>query len=417
MAARRDNICYAQSGGVTAVINTTAAAAITAAKKAGRKTLAAKNGITGVLQEALFETWREAPATIGALRHTPGGAFGSCRTKLPDPRQDLRPYRRLLAVFRAHNIGCFLYNGGNDSADTTLKISAAMKMLNDNLVCVGVPKTIDNDLPGTDCCPGFGSVAKYVAVSVAETSRDIAAMAATSTKVFVMEVMGRNAGWIAAAAALGMDADDPLLIIFPEVPFNPPAFVAAVQKQVRRHGYAVVVVSEGARDSDGAFLSAGSSVDNFSHRQLGGVAPRIAALITKEIGYKCHWAVADYLQRAARHIASATDLKQAAAVGASAVKMALAGQDAMMPVIWRTSDSPYQWEIGEASLKKIANRERKMPKNYIRAGKFSVTTACRRYLQPLIVGEDRPPFTNGLPRHARLKNIMAVKKLPPYESA
>ena len=414
--APRKNICYAQSGGVTAVINVSAAAVITAAQKAKRKVYAAKNGVNGLLQEALYETWHESAQTLKDMRYTPGGVFGSCRTKLPNPQQDIGPYQRLLEVCRAHDIGYFLYNGGNDSADTTLKISAAMKTLGDNLVCVGVPKTIDNDLPATDCCPGFGSVAKFVAVSVAETSRDVAAMAATSTKVFIMEVMGRNAGWIAAAAGLATDGDGPLLIVFPEVPFNPPAFIDLLQKRVRHYGYAVVVVSEGARNHKGELLSvATEAVDHFSHQQLGGVAPKIATLVKQELGYKCHWAVVDYLQRAARHLASAVDVKQAAAVGESAVKLALSGQDAMMPVIWRLSDLPYRWDTGKAPMKKIANRERKLPPSYINRGKFSITPVCRRYLQPLIEGEDKTPFVKGLPRYATLRNVLTEKKLPSYE--
>ena len=411
----KKNICYAQSGGVTAVINASAGAVIRTARKtaAAGNLYAAKNGILGILEENLYETWHEQDEDIALLRHTPGGVFGSCRIKLPDPHADEALYRRLLAVFRAHNISCLLYNGGNDSADTSLKISAAMKMLGADITCIGIPKTIDNDLPSTDCCPGFGSVAKYVAVSVAETTRDIAAMARTSTKVFVLEVMGRHAGWIAAAAGLAGENNGPLMILFPEVPFNPPAFVAALNKRVTTHGYAVVVVSEGLKNAAGQFIVSGDS-DNFSHRQLGGIAPYVVNLIKQELSYKCHWAVADYLQRSASHIASLTDVKHAEAVGRAAVKLALAGADGMMPVIWRITDTPYQWEIGEAPLSKIANRERKLPRAFISADKYFITSACRRYLQPLIEGESHPPYQNGLPLAARLTNKLTKRKLASY---
>lgn len=413
-ASQPRNLCYAQSGGVTAVINATAAAIISEAKAQPRigKVYAGKNGILGILREELYETWHETPTQINALRHTPGGAFGSCRYKLPDPRENTAPYRRLLEVCRAHRIGTLLYNGGNDSADTSLKIAAAMKTLGGDLTCIGVPKTIDNDLPATDCCPGFGSVAKYVAVSVMETTRDLAAMARTSTKVFILEVMGRHAGWIAAAAGLAGEANGPLIILFPEVPFNRPAFLAALAKRVTQHGYAVVVVSEGLRDAGGQFLAAAAASDSFSHRQLGGVAPRIAAEVTQGIGYKCHWAVADYMQRSARHLASATDVRQAEAVGRAAVRLAARGANGVMPVCWRISDEPYRWEIGEVPLKRIANRERKLPANFISADKYFITAACRRYLAPLIQGEDAPPYKNGLPVMAQLKNKLAAQKLP-----
>lgn len=419
MPAAKKNICYAQSGGVTAVINATAAAIIKEAKRVrgvGR-VYAAKNGILGLLHEELCETWHEPAEQINALAHTPGGAFGSCRYKLPDPQQNDAPYRRLLEVCRAHNIGHLLYNGGNDSADTSLKIAAAMKTLGGDLACIGVPKTIDNDLPATDCCPGFGSVAKYTAVSVMETLRDLAAMARTSTKVFILEVMGRHAGWIAAAGGLAAESRGPVLILFPEVPFNPPAFIAALSERVGTHGYAVVVVSEGIKNAQGKFLSSAGAKDSFSHQQLGGVAPHIAALVGEQVGYKCHWAVADYMQRSARHIASKTDLQQAEAVGRAAVRLAAKGASGVMPVIWRLADCPYQWEVGEAPLKRIANRERKMPANFITADKYFITPTCRRYLSPLIMGEAPPPYENGLPVMARLLNKVAAKKLPEWDKS
>ena len=416
-APERCNLLYAQSGGVTAVINATAAAVIDTARATKKidKVFAGQNGIMGVLLEELYETWHESDDVINALSYTPGGVFGSCRTKLPDPGADIAPYQRLEEVFSAHHIGYFLYNGGNDSADTTQKISTALQMLGSNVVCVGVPKTIDNDLPMTDNCPGFGSAAKYVAVSAAETMRDVAAMARTSTKVFVFEVMGRHAGWIAAAAGLASEPNGAMIILFPEVPFNRLAFLEMVKKTVRMHGYVIIVVSEGVKDGKGVFLAAARRTDNFSHRQLGGVAPVVASIVQGALGYKTHWAVSDYLQRSARHIASLTDRKQAEAVGKAAVKMACANRNAMMPVIWRVSDTPYKWDIGEAPLNKLANRERKLPAAYISKSRFFITPACRQYLTPLIVGEDYPPYKNGLPSFACLKNKLTKKKLPAYE--
>lgn len=414
------HIAYAQSGGVTAVINATAGAVIRAAQKHPQtgRVYAAKNGILGILHEQLYQTWREDAADIALLRHTPGGAFGSCRVKLPTPADDLTPYRRMQQVFQAHDIGALLYNGGNDSADTSLKISSAMQTLGHPFTCIGIPKTIDNDLPATDCCPGFGSAAKYVAVSVAETTLDLASMSRTSTKVFILEVMGRHAGWIAAAAGLAGKADGPHLILFPEIPFHPSTFVAALKKRVAAHGYAVVVVSEGIRDEKGEFLSGASGpADGFSHRQLGGVAPAIAALVTRDTSLKCHWAVADYMQRAAAHIASATDIAHAEAVGGAAVDLAAQGADGIMPIIRRLSESPYRWQIATAPLTDIANRERKLPASFITGDNYFITQECRRYLQPLIEGENFPPYARGLPRAATLKNILADQRLPPYSGA
>jgi 6-phosphofructokinase 1 len=357
---KKHNLCYAQSGGVTAVINTSAAAVIAAAKTtpAVHRVYAAQNGILGVLNEELIETWHESGKSLRQLEQTPGGAFGSCRVKLPDPNDDLVPYARLMDVFAAHDIRYFLYNGGNDSADTAMKLSAAARTLNYPLVVVGVPKTIDNDLAATDTCPGFPSAAKYVAVSIAETMLDVASMSATSTKVFVLEVMGRHAGWLAAAAGMAVPVGGgALMILPPEVPWRRAHFVATLHRRVKKYGYAAVVVSEGLCDSKGNFLSA-DGTDQFAHHQLGGVAPIIAD-VAKHAGYKCHWGVADYMQRAARHIASAVDAKQAVAVGEVAVQLAVQGKNAYTPVIRRLSDSPYRWRVEATSLKKVANRERR----------------------------------------------------------
>ncbi len=414
MAAK--NAFYAQSGGVTSVINASACGVIETARahpdRIGR-VYAGRNGIIGALQEDLIDTSLEPVDAISALKHTPSGAFGSCRYKLKGLDTHKAQYERLIEVFRAHDIGYFFYNGGGDSADTCLKVSQLSSTLGYPIIAVHVPKTVDNDLPVTDCCPGFGSVAKYIATSVKEASFDVASMAKTSTKIFVIEVMGRHAGWIAAAGGLAGSADCPLpiVILFPEVPFDEAGFLFRVDEMVRRHGYCSIVVSEGVQDKEGKFLSDQGLKDAFGHAQLGGVAPLIANLCREKLGYKYHWAVADYLQRAARHIASRTDVEQAYAVGRAAVELALSGKNSVMPTIVRKSDQPYSWEIGVAELKDVANVEKKMPANFISEDGFGITEACRRYLLPLIAGEDYPPYRNGLPDYVRLRNIAVDKKL------
>ncbi len=413
-------LLYAQSGGVTAVINATASAVITTARAAGVKVYAARNGIIGALREDLIDTSKEPIAAIRALAHTPGGAFGSCRFKLKTIEADRARYERLIEVFAAHDIRWFLYNGGNDSADTANKMSQVAREFGYPLTCIGVPKTVDNDLAVTDCCPGFGSAAKYTAVSLREAALDVASMAESSTKVFVLEVMGRHAGWLAAAAGLaGKGADEaPHIILFPEIPFDEARFLARVDDTVRRVGWCVVVVSEGLRGADGRFLADAGTVDSFGHTQLGGVGPAIAQLVKAKLGYKQHWAVPDYLQRSARHIASKTDLDHALAVGEAAVKLALAGQNAVMPAIVRTSNAPYRWKIEPAPLAKIANHEKKLPKNFICKDGYGITEAARRYLEPLIRGEAPPPYgKDGLPAYVTLKNAAVEKKLPAYDIA
>ena len=411
------NLLYAQSGGVTAVINASACAVIETARKHKVRVYAARNGIIGALREELIDTSKESASAIAALRHTPGGAFGSCRFKLKSIEESRPQYERLIEVLRAHDIRWFLYNGGNDSADTANKISQIGKALGHDVKVIGVPKTVDNDLAVTDCCPGFGSVAKYTAVSVLEASLDVASMAESSTKVFVMEVMGRHAGWIAAAAGLaGKTADDaPHIILFPEIPFDEEAFLARVKATVERVGWCTVVVSEGVRNKDGKFLSEVGTRDAFGHAQLGGVAPLLADLVKQKLGYKYHWALPDYLQRSARHIASKTDVEQAYAVGKAGVEYALAGRNAVMPVIVRTSDAPYRWKIEPAALSKVANHAKTLPKNYIRRDGYGITEAARRYLEPLIRGEDPPPSgKDGLPKYVRLKNVAVKQKLAAY---
>ena len=413
-------LLYAQSGGVTAVINTTAAAVIATARAHKVPVLAARNGIIGALREDLIDTTKESAAAIRALRHTPGGAFGSCRYKLKSIEQNRAQYERLIAVFKAHDIRTFLYNGGNDSADTALKISQVGRELGYPVNVIGVPKTVDNDLAITDCCPGFGSVAKYTAVSVAEASLDVESMCASSTKVFIVEVMGRHAGWIAAAGGMAARkaGEPPHIILFPEIAFDEEAFLARVKAVVAKVGYCTVVASEGLKNAAGQFLAEAGTRDAFGHSQLGGVAPVLAQLVKQRLGFKYHWALPDYLQRSARHLASKTDVEHAWAVGKAAVEYALAGKNAVMPVIVRTSDTPYRWKIEPAPLAKIANNEKKLPKNYITRDGYGITAAARRYLEPLIRGEDPPPYLrDGLPDYVRLKNAPVRRKLPRYEIA
>ena len=414
---KQGKLLYAQSGGVTAVINATAGAVIETARRHRVPVLAARNGIIGALREDLIDTTKETAAAIAALRRTPGGAFGSCRYKLKPLEQGRAEYERLVAVFKAHDIRMFLYNGGNDSADTALKLSEVARALGHPLDVVGVPKTVDNDLAVTDCCPGFGSVAKYTAVSVAEASLDVESMHDTSTKVFIIEVMGRHAGWIAASAGLAArrPGEAPHLILFPERAFDEAGFLERVKESVARAGYCTVVASEGLRNPDGGFLAEAGTRDAFGHAQLGGVAPVLAQLVKRRLGYKVHWALPDYLQRSARHIASKTDVEHARAVGKAAVEYALAGRNAVMPVIVRTSDSPYRWKIEAAPLSRIANREKKLPKGFIRRDGYGITAAARRYLEPLIRGEDPPRYArDGLPDYVRLRNAAVPRKLPDW---
>lgn len=416
-------ILYAQSGGVSAVINATAAGVIETARDKGIPVYAARNGILGALREELIDTTKEAKANIAGLKYTPGGAFGSCRYKLKSLEENRAEYERLIQVFKAHDIRTFLYNGGNDSADTANKVSKIGQALGYDVNCIGVPKTIDNDLVVTDNCPGFGSVAKYTAIAVREASLDVASMMDTSTKVFIIEVMGRHAGWIAAAAGLaGSKAGDPpQIILFPENVFDPEAFLAKVKATVEKVGYCTVVVSEGVKGSDGKFLAESAEAgarDAFGHAQLGGAAPVLAALVKEKLGYKYHWALPDYLQRSARHIAAKVDVEQAYAVGKKAVEYAADGLNAVMPVIVRTSEEPYKWKIEAAPLDKIANQEKKMPKNFISKDGFGITAAARRYLAPLIVGEAPPPYgEDGLPQYVTLKNTPIPKKLKKFVPA
>ncbi|RDX38224.1 6-phosphofructokinase [Kangiella sp. HD9-110m-PIT-SAG07] len=415
MPKKKFNAFYAQSGGVTAVINATACGVIETARKSLNinKVYAGRNGIIGALREELIDTSKETKKDIAALKHTPSGAFGSCRYKLKSLEENKAEYERLIEVFKAHDIRYFFYNGGGDSQDTAHKVSQLSEKMGFPITCIGIPKTVDNDLPITDNCPGFGSVAKYVAVSIREAAFDVKSMAESSTKVFVMEVMGRHAGWIAAAGGLACekDGDAPHIILFPEIAFNKEKFLKKVERTVKKHGYCAIVVSEGAAYKDGTFLADAGTVDAFGHKQLGGVAPVVAQMIKGELGYKYHWAVCDYLQRAARHIASETDVEQAYAMGQAAVEFADAGKNAVMPTIVRKNTKSYRWTVGEAKLADVANVEKMMPRKYISRDGFGITEECREYLQPLIVGEAYPPYKNGLPQYVELKNELVKKKL------
>ena len=414
------NAFYAQSGGVTAVINASACGVIETARASSDRigtVYAGRNGIIGALSEDLIDTSKESAADIAALRHTPSGAFGSCRYKLKSLEENRREYERLIEVFEAHNIGYFFYNGGGDSADTCFKVSKLSEEMGYPIQAIHVAKTVDNDLPITDNCPGFGSVAKYIAISTMEASFDVASMARTSTKVFVLEVMGRHAGWIAAAGGLASTEKNPIpvVILFPEVEFDQDKFLKKVDENVKEHGYCSVVVSEGTRWPDGRFLAETGLKDAFGHAQLGGCAPVVAGMIQDKLGHKYHWGVADYMQRAARHIASKSDVEQAYALGRAAVEFALAGENSIMPTIERISSRPYKWQIGKAPLSEVANVEKMMPTDFITDDGFGITGKCREYLEPLIEGEDYPPYENGLPKYVRMKNISIEKKLPDFE--
>ena len=412
------NAFYAQSGGVTAVINASACGVIEAARRHPDKignVYAGRNGIIGALTEDLIDTSQESEDAIAALRYTPSGAFGSCRYKLKSLEANKREYDRLIEVFKAHDIGYFFYNGGGDSADTCYKVSQLSQTLGFPVQAIHVPKTVDNDLPITDNCPGFGSVAKYIATSALEASFDVRSMAKTSTKIFVLEVMGRHAGWIAAAGGLIEDLGMPVVVLFPEVEFDQDKFLAKVKAKVDEHDFCTIVVSEGAKYPDGRFLAEQGTRDAFGHAQLGGAAPVVANLVKEALGYKFHWAVADYLQRAARHLASKTDVEQAYATGRAAVEFALAGDNAVMPTIERVSSDPYQWQVGKAPLSEVANVEKFMPRDFITDDGFGITAACKAYLLPLIQGEDFPPFEQGLPRFVTLKNAPVAKKLDVFE--
>jgi len=410
------NAFYGQSGGVTAVINATAAGVIDTARRYPQvinRIYAGRDGILGALCENLVDLSSEAEDLTQALQYTPAGAFGSCRYKL----QSQSDYQRVLEVFEAYDIRYFFYNGGGDSQETSHKLSLAAESAGYDLTCIGLPKTIDNDLPGTDTCPGFGSVAKYVATSALEIGFDMASMHRTSTKVYVMEVMGRHAGWIAASAGLACDERGlgPDVILTPEIQFNPDTFLDAVRATFSEKGYCLVVASEGIRNAQGRFLSESGNKDAFGHVQLGGVAPNLVDLVKHHFDFKCHWSVCDYLQRSARHLASATDLKQAYAVGEAAVNYALDGRNGVMPGLVRVQSEPYVWHIEPVPLASVAGQEKLMPRSYMNHTGFQLSEEGRRYFAPLIEGEAPLPYQKGLPAYRRFRNQTVPRKLPVYK--
>jgi len=418
----RGNIFYAQSGGVTPVINATAAGVIDAYnknKKSFGKLYIGKNGILGALNEDLIDISKENKTQLALLKQTPGGAFGSCRLKLRDFKKSKKDFERLYEVFKKHNIRYFFYNGGGDSQDTTNKVSKFFTEKNYSIICIGLPKTIDNDLPITDNCPGFGSVAKYIATSTLEASLDVKSMCETSTKVFILEVMGRHAGWLAASAGVIKEkaGDPPHLILFPEIQFNQNAFLKKVKETTVKYGYCVIVASEGIKDNKNKFLSDSGLKDSFGHAQLGGVAPVLSSIITNKLKYKVHWAVSDYLQRAARHIASKVDVKQAYTLGLESIKFAKLNHNNIMLTIKNdTIKQKYKWSISTTNLDNVANVEKMLPKNFIKSNGFEITGSCKEYISNLIQGEDYPSYNNGFPQYAKLECKTIKKKLPTYES-
>ena len=416
----KKNIFYAQSGGVTPVINATAAGLIdyvSRNKASFGKLFVGKNGIAGALNEELIDISKEKSSELKKLVHTPGGAFGSCRIKLKDPVKNEKEFRRILEVFKAHNIGYFFYNGGGDSQDTTLKISNYCKANNYDITCIGLPKTIDNDLPVTDNCPGFGSVAKYIATSTLEASLDVASMANSSTKVFILEVMGRHAGWLAASAGVIKESKSmpPHLILLPEVIFDENKFLKETKTIVKNYGYCVIVASEGIKNKKNQFIASSASKDSFGHAHLGGVAPKLANIISNKLSYKVHWAVADYLQRAARHLGSSVDVKQAYAIGFKALHYAKKGVDGVMLTIKKQKAKTYKWEIKYTKLQNVANFEKELPKSFIAKDGFGITSICKSYIKDLISGEDFPPYKNGVPDYAKLKLPLVKKKLKKFK--
>lgn len=420
---RKHNLFYAQSGGMTAVINATAAGVMQAAHDARAeigRVYAGCNGILGALREELVDLSAETAATRRALRQTPGGAFGSSRYALGTPDSQPANYARLIDVFRAHDIRWFLYNGGGGSAGTSAHVAEAARRAGYPLGVIHLPKTVDNDMAGTDFSPGFGSVAKYTAVGVQEAALDVASMCATSTQVFVMEVMGRHAGWIAAAAALAQAPDGsgaPHILLLPEVPFDAARFLAAVEATVAREGYCVVVTAEGLAVHNPAPAPAadGEHGKDRLNVHTGRAAPFLADLVSRRLGLRCHFAVSDYLQRSARHIASAVDVEQAFQVGVAAVQMALAGEHRVMAGLRRHGTGAHpRWDIVPVSLAKVAGREVVLPKKFIRRDGFGITPACRAYLLPLIQGEDYPRYQGGLPVAARPRLRRVAPLLPPW---
>ena len=410
----KGNIFYAQSGGVTPVINATASGLIEhffKNKKYFGRFYAGKNGILGALNEELIDITSENKMELKLLSKTPGGAFGSCRLKLKDYVKSEREFQRIYEVFKAHNIRYFFYNGGGDSQDTTNKISKFFKIKGYAISCIGLPKTIDNDLPITYCCPGYGSVAKYIATSTLEASLDVKSMSQTSTKVFILEVMGRHAGWLAASSGIikTKAEEPPHIILFPEVEFKQTDFLRKVRGVINKYGYCVIVASEGIK-SKNKFISDSGLKDSFGHAQLGGVAPVLSNMITSKLNIKVHWAVSDYLQRSARHIGSRVDVEQAYMLGKSGIDYAKKNiTDVMLTIIRVNNKSKFQWKVSHTPLDNVANQEKMLPRNFIKSNGYEISKSCRSYITDLTQGEDYPSYANGFPRYANL-NCKTIKK-------
>lgn len=415
-------VFYAQSGGATSVINATATGAILAARKAGYPFYVGRNGICGALAEELFDTTKESLADIEALAFTPGCAFGSCRLKLPSFQENPTVFRRIFDVFEAHDVGACLYNGGGDSQDTGLKLAEASLALQYPLKVIGLPKTIDNDLYGTDCSPGYGSAAKYIASSVREIYNDLSGMAPTSTKLFFLEVMGRNSGWLALAGGLAHEPEGklPVILLLPEQDWSFETCANRAKQLIAQHGCAVVVVAEGmstkfAKDVifDNSSGQLGSQADVFGNRRLSGAAPFLAEAFRNKLHYKVQWAVAGYLQRAAAHLASAVDREQALAVGARAIELVAAGQSGVMVTIERLSSQPYQWKLGSIALSEVANRVVQVPSVFWDPQTYDISAKGLEYLAPLAAGEAVLSVdSSGLPRMVKLKKFLMPKLLP-----
>lgn len=414
------NLLYAQSGGVTAVINASAAAVIETARASGQvgRVLAARHGIVGLLGEDLYDTSGLSAEDLSLLARTPGGAFGSSRLDLDEPVENPPQYERLFEVLAAHDIGWLLYNGGNGSMYTVAQMAREAELRGYPLKVVGVPKTVDNDIEGTDCCPGFGSAAKYLATSMLEAGLDLRAMASQVGRVFVMESMGRNAGWLAAASALARrkEEDPPHIVLLPEVPVKREALLAEVQRVVERIGFCALTVSEGVCWEDGSRVME-QHVDAQGYVQLGGAGQAIARVLSESLGYKQHTAVPDYFQRAAGHLLSATDFAQARAVGEAAVRYALEGRNGVLPAIRRLSDAPYRWDLVPLAASEVGNLERRVPAHFIREDGLHVTPAAVEYLRPLIEGEVPCAYEGGLPPWRSFDFPLLPRKLPPFKPA
>ena len=397
------NALYIQSGGMTSVLNNAAYTIIKTIQKYPKKIgklYAGIYGIVGVLEDNLLDISTLSEIQIENIKNSPGGVFGTSRYKIKSINEDFAIYETLVNIFIKYNIHYIFYNGGNDSVDTALKLSKITKKFDYKLYCIAVPKTIDNDIACTDVSPGFGSAAKYIATSMYEASIDLKSMCKTSTKVFIMEIMGRHAGWLTAASAVwkNNDSDPPHICLLPEIPFNQERFLKLVTNSVNKYGYCSIAVSEGLKDETHKFISHKNTNDTFGHTQLGGVSSVLANIIQINLGYKCHYAIPDYLQRAAKHLCSKLDIEIANAVGKAAVEFAIQQKNNVMPCIKKIQTNPYLYEIECISLDNIANVEKKMPLNFIDKENLTITSECKEYILPFVSGEVFPKYSeNGKP--------------------